>query len=270
MSLPTQRVLVTGAGSGLGRATALRFAAQGARVACTDRDGVSPAETLALIEKEGGSGLAFTLDVTREEDFIAARERLLREWDGLDVLVNNAGVASAGLIEETSLADWDWIININLLGVVRGCKTFAPLFKAQKSGHIVNIASFAGIANPPNMASYNATKSAVIAVSETLLHELSPEVGVTVVCPAFFPTNLMNSARVAQPATIGTVHRWMKKSGVTADDVAAQIVRAVAKRQFLLLSHKDTRMQAAIKRASPAMFYRMVQKTRARMMPKAG
>lgn len=259
------RILVTGAGSGLGRAIALHYAALGARVACTDRDAASVAETLAHVEKEGGSGLAFALDVTREEDFIAARERVQREWGGLDLLVNNAGVATAGSIEEAPLSDWDWVLNINLLGVVRGCKTFAPLFKAQKSGYVVNIASFAGIANPPAMASYNVAKAGVISLSETLLHELAPfGIGVSVVCPAFFPTNLMNAARVTQPATVAMVHKFMKKSGVTAADVAAQIASAVEKRQFLVLTHKDTRVQALVKRASPQTFFRLMQKTTAK------
>ncbi|ROH93851.1 SDR family oxidoreductase [Stagnimonas aquatica] len=259
------RILVTGAGSGLGRAIALHYAARGARVACTDRDAASVAETLAHVEKEGGSGLAFALDVTREEDFVAARERLQSEWGGLDLLVNNAGVATAGSIEEAPLSDWDWVLNINLLGVVRGCKTFAPLFKAQKSGYVVNIASFAGIANPPAMASYNVAKAGVISLSETLLHELAPfGIGVSVVCPAFFPTNLMNAARVTQPGTVAMVHKFMKKSGITADDVAAQIASAVDKRQFLVLTHKDTRVQALVKRASPQTFFRMMQKTTAK------
>jgi len=259
------RVLVTGAGSGLGRAIALHYAAQGARIACTDRDAASVAETLAHVEKEGGTGLAFTLDVTREDDFIAARERIEKQWGGLDLLVNNAGVATAGAIDEAPLSDWDWVLNINLLGVVRGCKTFAPLFKAQKSGYMVNVASFAGIANPPAMASYNASKAGVVSLSETLLHELAPfGVGVSVVCPAFFPTNLMNSARVTQPAVVGMVHKFMKKSGVTAEDVAAQIGRAVQKNEFLVLTHKDTRVQALMKRASPKTFFRLMQKTTAK------
>lgn len=260
-----QKILVTGAGSGLGRAIALHYAARGAQLACTDRDATSAAETLSRVEAAGGSGLAFGLDVTREEDFVAARGRLERDWGGLDLLVNNAGVATAGAIDEAPLADWHWVLDINLLGVVRGCKVFAPLLKAQRAGHIVNIASFAGIANPPAMASYNVAKAGVISLSETLLHELAPHgVGVSVVCPAFFPTNLMNHARVIQPGTVGMVHKFMKKSGVTAEDVAAQLAHAVEKRDFLVLTHKDTRQQALVKRISPKTFFRLMQKTTAK------
>lgn len=268
---PIQRVFVTGAGSGLGRAIALHYAALGAKVACTDRDAATAAETLSHVIREGGSGFALKLDVTEEADFIAAREQIMASWGGVDLVVNNAGVATAGDIDETSLADWQWALNINLLGVLRGCRVFAPVLRAAGSGHIVNIASFAGIANPPGMSAYNCSKAAVVALSETLMHELSGTgVGVTVVCPAFFPTNLMNSARVAHPATVGTVHKWMKKSGVTAEDVARQIARAVSRRDFLLLTHKDTRVQAAIKRASPTTFYKLMQKFRAKALAKAG
>jgi len=269
MSAAPQRVLVTGAGSGLGRAIALHYAARGAQIACTDRDESSVKETLTQVVRQGGTGLAFTLDVTKEDDFIAAASRLKAEWGGVDLIVNNAGVATAGDIDAAPLSDWEWVININLLGVVRGCKSFAPMLKAQRSGHVVNIASFAGIANPPGMGSYNASKAGVVAVSETLRHELAEfGVGVTVVCPAFFPTNLMNSARVMQPGTVGMVHKFMKKSGVTAEDVAAQIARAVSRKDFLVLTHKDTRVQALIKRASPEHFFRLVQKTRKRLKPK--
>jgi len=265
----SQRVLVTGAGSGLGRALALHYAALGAEVACTDRDLASAKETLTHVVKEGGSGLAFALDVTQEEDFVAAADRLQKEWGGIDIVINNAGVATAGAMDEAPISDWQWVLDINLLGVVRGCKVFAPVLKSQKSGHFVNIASFAGIANPPGMGSYNAAKAGVIAVSETLRHEVAEfGVGVSVVCPAFFPTNLMNSARVQQQGTVAMVHKFMKKSGVTAEDVAAQIARAVEKREFMVLTHKDTRMQALIKRASPEAFFKLVQKTRKRLVPK--
>lgn len=263
--MTTNRILITGSGSGLGRALALHYARNGVRIACTDRDAASAAETLRMVEERGGSGLAMALDVTREEDFVAARQRIETEWEGLDLLVNNAGVATAGAIDEAPLSDWHWVLDINLLGVVRGCKVFAPLLKQQRSGHVVNIASFAGIANPPAMASYNVAKAGVVSLSETLLHELAPHgVGVTVVCPAFFPTNLMNHARVTQPETVGMVHKFMKKSGVTAEGVAAQIAGAVRSRQFLLLTHKDTRTQALVKRLAPQTFYRMMQKTTAK------
>jgi len=257
------RVFITGAGSGLGRALALNYARQGARVACTDRDAASVEDTLAQVVQAGGSGLAIALDVTSEADFVLAAQRLQAEWGGVDVVINNAGVATAGDMDSAPLSDWEWVLNINLLGVVRGCKTFAPLLKGQKSGHVVNIASFAGIANPPGMGSYNAAKAGVIAVSETLRHELAADgVGVSVVCPAFFPTNLMQAARVQNAGTRNMVQRFMDKSGVTAESVAAQIVDAVRSKRFLVLTHKDTRTQALVKRLFPELFYAQMAKLR--------
>lgn len=143
-----QRVVITGAGSGLGRAIALAFAAQSARIAVTDRDLDGAADTLKAVEAAGGSGFVQSLDVTREADFAVLAERLALDWGGLDVLVNNAGVATAGTVAESDLAQWQWVLDINLLGCVRGVRALAPLMTAQQSGHIVNVASFAGIANP--------------------------------------------------------------------------------------------------------------------------
>ena len=259
------RVFITGAGSGLGRAIALHYAVLGARIACTDRDPATAQATLDLVAQQGGSGLVLALDVTQEEDFLAARDAVQQAWGGVDVVINNAGVATAGDMDTAPLADWQWVLDINLLGVVRGCKAFVPMLKAQRAGHVVNIASFAGIANPPGMGSYNAAKAGVIAVSETLRHELASEgvgVGVTVVCPAFFPTNLMNHARVQQAGTRNMVQRFMDKSGVTAESVAAQIAEAVGKKRFLVLTHKDSRVQARIKRFLPEVFFGQMAKLR--------
>ena len=119
-----------------------------------------------------------------------------REWGGLDLLVNNAGVAGGGRIERCSLEDWQWIFDVNLFGVVRGTRAFVPMLKAQGSGRIVNTASLAGLVHPPGMGSYNAVKAAVVAFSETAAHELAPYgVGCTAVCPSYFRTNLMSSMR---------------------------------------------------------------------------
>ena len=112
--------------------------------------------------------LALPCDVTSEESVAAAAKRLQQDWGGVDVLVNNAGVATAGTVLDSPLEQWRWVLDINLLGCVRGARAVIPMLTAQRSGHIVNIASFAGIANPPAMASYNAAKAAVISLSETL------------------------------------------------------------------------------------------------------
>ncbi len=273
----SKRVFITGAGSGLGKALALRFAADGWQVAVTDVDLAAATQTLAEVIKAGGSGFADTCNVTSEESFAAIAMRLQREWNGVDVLVNNAGVATKGTVAESTLEQWQWVLNINLLGCVRGARAIIPLLTAQRSGHIVNIASFAGIANPPAMASYNAAKAAVISLSETLRHELEPHgVGVSVVCPSFFKTNLIATSRQASPEQGNEpspqmdriVQRLMEKASITADSVAADIFDAVRERRFLVLVNADDKRQVLLKRVSPEFYYRMVQKATAKFMRK--
>jgi len=122
----SQRVFITGGASGLGRALALNYARQGARVCIGDITPEQGVETEAAINKTGGEGLFLECDVRRISDFEKVKDRLVKDWGGVDVVVNNAGVASAGSIEDTTIADWEWILDINVMGVVRGCKVFTP------------------------------------------------------------------------------------------------------------------------------------------------
>ena len=136
-----------------------------------------------------------------DDDWAAARDWVEREWGGLDVLVNNAGVAGGGRLDVAGLDEWQWITEINLFGVVRGIRTFTPMFKQQRSGQIVNIASLAGLVHPAGMGSYNAVKAGVVALTETAGHELA-EYGVrcAAVCPSYFRTGLVEKMQ-------GTRHR---------------------------------------------------------------
>ena len=149
-------------------------------------------------------------------------------WGGLDVLVNNAGVAGGGRIDVAGIDEWQWIIEINLLGVVRGCRTFTPMFKRQRSGRIVNVASLAGLVHPAGMASYNAVKAGVVALTETLGHELAPYgVQASVVCPSYFRTNLMASLRGADEALGAVVTQLVESSPFTADEIAAAVLAGI-------------------------------------------
>jgi NADP-dependent 3-hydroxy acid dehydrogenase YdfG len=248
------RILITGSGSGLGKAMAARFAGAGWRVLVSDVD-TAAAEAVA---KELDTG-HIRLDVTDDASWAAALEWCEREWGGLDVLVNNAGVASGGRFERIPLEDWDWIWEINLKGVVRGCRTFVPLFKKQRSGHLVNIASLAAIMNLPTMATYNVTKTGVYSLSETLHHELRPYgIATTVVCPGFVKTNLPDRSRSADPALAKVNQKLMESSKVTPEDVADQVFDAVARKRFLVLTHRDGRKSARLKRYLPALVDRQV------------
>ncbi|MGB7755110.1 MAG: SDR family oxidoreductase [Salinisphaera sp.] len=265
------RIAITGAGSGLGRALALRYARAGWRVAVTDIQTGRARRVAGEVNEAGGEAMAQTLDTRRESDFEQLIARLEAEWGGVDVFVNNAGVASSGTVADTPQADWDWIVDINLMGVVRGCRAAIPPLRAS-GGHIVNTASFAAIANAPGMASYNVAKAGVLSLSETLrAEERRNGVNVTVACPAFFATNLMESFRSTIPGREALVEKLMARSGVTAEDVADQIFEAVAKRRFLVLTHRDTRWQYRLKRLQPQLFFRAVEKTaRSMLKPRKG
>lgn len=250
------RVFITGGASGLGRALAEGYARDGARVCIGDVHAARCAETLAALQAMGATAHALPCDVTQESDLQRAADWLKANWGGVDLVFNNAGVADAGAIDEMPIADWAWMVDINLLGVVRGCKVFVPMLKAQASGRIVNIASMAGLIHPPNMSAYNATKAAVVALSETLHTELHGYgIGVHVVCPAFFRTNLAESVRSANPDLARMTAKLINKSPIGADEIAAAVKAAVARGDFHVLTHPRERRIWLFKRAVPFAVY---------------
>ena len=222
---------MTGAASGLGAALTAAYRARGAEVLATDVSGGLGFETGARAPSstsgsEGGG--CHRLDITSDDDWAAALAHVEERWGGLDVLVNNAGVAGGGRIDVAGLDEWEWITAINLFGVVRGCRTFTPLFKRQGSGRIVNVASLAGLVHPAGMASYNAVKAGVVALSETLGHELAPYgVRCHVVCPSYFRTNLMSSIRGADTELAGIVSHLVESSPLGPDDIAAAVLAGI-------------------------------------------
>lgn len=252
----SQRVFVTGGASGLGRAIALRFAKAGARVCIGDLNEERGAQVLGELKAIAPGAQFMRCDVTKEEDLVAVREWVEKTWGGLDVLINNAGVAQAGAIENVSLDDWRWIIDINLLGVVRGCRVFVPGLKRQRAGHIVNVASMAGLLDVPQMSSYNATKAAVVSLSETLQNELSADgIGVSVVCPSFFKTNLGESLRTTEPGMKVAMDKLLSRSAIGADDVAEDVFQAVEHKRFYVLSHRQAQVAWVAKRLLPRSLY---------------
>lgn len=229
--------LVTGAASGLGRVIARQMGTTGATVWLTDRDAAGLEAAAAEVRAAGGVPRTRALDVTQDAHWADA----LEATGGVDLLVNNAGVADVGPLIGSTDAAWARQLDVNLMGVVRGCRAFAPGMATRGRGHILNIASFAGLALAPGMIAYNTAKAAVIALSQSLRVELALDgVGVSVVCPAFFPTNLTDSMGEASDETIARVQRWMHGSGVTAADVAAASLQAVRDDEALVLTHPGT------------------------------
>ena len=270
-----KRIFITGGASGLGRALAERYARAGWRVCIGDLDVERCADALAAIRVHSPHSQALACDVTREDALQAAAEWLQREWGGVDVVVNNAGVAQMGGIAETTLDDWRWAVDINLLGVVRGCKVFAPLLRTQGGGQLVNIASMAGLVHMPQAAAYNATKAAVVALSETLQLELEPDgIGVSVVCPAFFRTDLARNMRAANPQLEGMTKRLVERARMGADEIAERIFAGIERGDPHILTHPDARRFWRLKRMLPYRWYlalmrRQLAQVAARMQRKA-
>ncbi len=270
-----KRIFITGGASGLGRALAERHARAGWRVCIGDLDAERCADALAAIRAHSPRSHALACDVTREDALQAAAGWLQREWGGVDVVVNNAGVAQMGGIADTSLADWQWAVDINLLGVVRGCKAFVPLMRAQGGGQLVNIASMAGLVHMPHASAYNATKAAVVALSETLQLELEPDnIRVSVVCPAFFRTDLAKNMRAASPELEGMTKRLVERARIGADEIADRIFDGIERGDPHILTHPEARRFWRLKRLLPYRIYlalmrRQLAKVAARMQRKA-
>lgn len=254
-------IAITGAGSGFGAALAKRYAQHGWRVAVTDIDENRARQTLVEINQSDTGSFALLLDTTNAEHWAQLEREVTERWGGLQVLVNNAGVATSGNIEDSSMEDWQWVLDIDLMGVVRGCHQFARMFKQQNFGHIVNVASFAGLAGLPFVSSYGVAKAGVVALSEALRAEMGPyDVGVTVACPAFVKTNLLDNLRATTDDAKGRVSRWMETSGVSAEEVAGAIAGAIQNKQFLLLTHKQTKSAWRLKRWMPERYYKQIEK----------
>ena len=270
-----KRIFITGGASGLGRALAERYARAGWRVCIGDLDVERCADALAAIRVHSPHSQALACDVTNEADLQAAADWLQREWGGVDVVVNNAGVAQMGGIAETTLDDWRWAVDINLLGVVRGCRVFAPLLRTQGGGQLVNIASMAGLVHMPNAAAYNATKAAVVALSETLQLELEPDgIRVSVVCPAFFRTDLAKNMRAANPQLEGMTKRLVERARIGADEIAERIFAGIERGDPHILTHPEARRFWRLKRMLPYRWYlalmrRQLAQVAARMQRKA-
>lgn len=255
----TKRIFITGGASGLGYALAQVCAQSGWRVCIGDRDVERAEAVLPSLRRLQPDTQFIRCDVTDMSDLQAVAEHLQQHWDGVDVVVNNAGVAQVGKLNQTSLDDWQWIIDINLLGVVRGCQAFMPTFKSQGHGYFVNVASMAGLLDVANMTAYNATKAAVVSLSETLHNELAKDnIGVTVVCPSFFRTNLGDGMRTSIEGMPAKLDKLMAASKLNANDIAKIILGCIEKQTFYCLPHRQGRTAWYLKRFLPRDWYRRI------------
>lgn len=252
-----QRVAITGAASGLGQALAIRYAKAGWRVAVCDLQTEACDETLEQVRSFGGEALAVSADVRDIDQLRRFADRVAESWGGVDLLINNAGVAGGGPFQDVDLEDWDWLLDINLMGVVRGCKAFVPTMIAQGSGRIINIASMAGLISLPGMTHYNVSKAGVVAFSETLRSELEPYgIRTQVVCPSFFRTRLLDSFRGPDERSRKLVEKFFERGKLSAADIADHIFLHSEKGEFLILPHPEGRKAWRTKRLVPALVHR--------------
>jgi len=249
---------VSGAASGLGLAICERLASAGWKLLIADinEDRLALAET--NLQKLGAQTLSVVMDVTQYEALEAAANTLQENWGGVDLVFNNAGIATAGTIEELTLEDWQRTIDIDLWSVIYGCKVFAAVLKKQGSGHIINTASSAGTMAPPEMAAYNVAKAGVVSISETLKIELSRDnIGVTVICPTVFVTSLgdtIGSERAMEKALL----KQLEESKVTAKDIVDDVVRAIEKERLYVMTQSDAKWGWRFKRFFPEVYTRFL------------
>ncbi len=253
MNLQDRVVVITGAGSGIGRATALLFAKHGARIAACDLD-QHRLDTLAT--ELGDRALVLRrVDVADRAQMSAFAGAVHALAPAADVVVNNAGVGLGGNFLDTSLDDFDWIIGINLRGVIHGCHFFAPnMVEAKRGGQIVNISSILGIYGAPSVTAYAATKFAVRGFSESLRAELAPhKIGVTAICPGLINTAIIEDGRLAGERLAATKDKMLAtfRKGLAPEKVAEAILGAVHSNPAVRTVGTDARVIAAFQRIAP-------------------
>jgi NAD(P)-dependent dehydrogenase (short-subunit alcohol dehydrogenase family) len=263
--------LVTGAASGIGRATALAFARAGANLAVCDLNEAALEETAAAARALGRRVLACRVDVARRDDVAAFADAVHREHEAVDVLMNNAGVGLGGGFLETGLADWEWILSINLWGVIHGCHFFVPaMVRRGRGGHVVNVSSAAGFLATEALAAYSTTKFAVFGLSESLRAELLPHrIGVTTVCPGIINTPITRSARMVGRVGTDTARAalvsFYERRNYGPDRVATAVLKAVARNRAVAPVSPEAWFMYFMKRLAPALTARINRTLQARM-----
>jgi NAD(P)-dependent dehydrogenase (short-subunit alcohol dehydrogenase family) len=249
--------VVTGAGSGIGRALARALAREGARIVAADLDEAGMAETVRDID-----ALAIRTDVTQRSQVLTLADRAFSELGAVHVLCNNAGVAVWGSLERATHQDWQWVLGVNLWGVIHGVEAFVPRMVAQgEEGHIVNTASMAGLVATQGLGVYNTSKYAVVGLSETLVKDLRQyRIGVSVLCPLGVATQIRASDR-NRPAALrnaavlggekdsgGTPQVELMGRTLSADEVAAKVVRAIYANELYVVTHEEESLPPIRKR----------------------
>lgn len=247
------RAVVTGAGSGIGRAFAVELAKRGGRVVCSDIDETTAKETADLVHQAGGTAIATRCDVGSSEDVALLRDHSV-DWfgDQPTLLVNNAGIGAGGhTVGHASLEEWERTLRINLWGVIHGCHHFLPGMRESGRGGVINVASAAGFVAGPRMAAYNVSKAGVMSLSETLAAELSGSgIRVTVLCPTFVKTNIFGGDLI-EPSASGAASRIAAAVGMSPQKVARMALDGHDRGRLYVLPQVDARALWMSKRLTP-------------------
>ncbi len=264
--------VVTGAGHGIGRETALALGGRGCRLAICDVNEAALEGVRHELELRGATVTAHQVDVSDRAQMQGFAAEVVRAHGAANILINNAGVTVYASFEEHSVEDLEWILGVNLWGVIYGCKFFLPHLKAAGEGHIVNLSSVFGIIAPPLQTSYVASKFAVRGFSESLRAELAEDkVGVTSVHPGAIKTNIIQNARLVTDTHQKLRDRTQElfdRLGTTPDVVAARIVKAIEQNSPRVLITKETRVADALKRLMPATADGIVARVFKRISPR--
>ncbi len=250
-TLKNKVAVVTGSASGIGKAAAIEFARSGMDVALADVDEKGMAAVATEIQKIGRRAICVKVDVTKKPDIENLLKRTLAELGGVHVVMNNAGVTVTGNAWETSDEDWKRVIDIDLWGVIHGCRVFAPVLAKQGEGHIVNTASGAGLMAVPGMVSYTTAKFGVVGLSEGFRYELdSYGVGVTVVCPGVVNTNIMKAAEYkgGYESHRSQIEKMVEDQGVAPEKLAKKIVKAIKGNEPQVLIGREAYAISAMKK----------------------
>ena len=265
MRLAERTAVITGAGGGIGRAIAVSLARRGCHLALADIDEVGMAETVDLVREHGVRVTQHRVDVADRAAVAEFPDIVAAEHSGVDVLVNNAGVAVGGTFEQVSDEDFEWLFEINFWGVVRMTRAFLPLLRASDDARIVNLSSVYGLVAPPEQVAYSSSKFAVRGFSEALRHELEGlSIGVTVVHPGGIATAIAEKARV--PAGISDEEiarrhaRYRKLLRLPPEIAGETIVRGIELRQSRVLIGSDAKVISLIARLLPVSYWKLLSK----------
>jgi NAD(P)-dependent dehydrogenase (short-subunit alcohol dehydrogenase family) len=255
---PSKRAFVTGAASGLGFAICERLAREGWRIMISDVNEERLNEAEQKLEKLGATIISSIVNVSSYDALEAAAAQIKQAWGGVDMVFNNAGIASAGVFEDISLDEWNRVINIDLWSVIYGCKVFVPMLKEQGSGYIINTASSAGTLAVAEMANYNVAKAGVVSLSETLKVELSPHnIGVTVICPTVFKTNLTEKLSSGS-AFEKNLEDQMQVTKIMPSHIVDYTFKVMAKNKLYAMPQNDAYWGWKIKRYFPELYTKLV------------